>query len=455
MKNRLAIRLILVLFLAIPHVAAASEETSEESEGVETENEAAASEVEDDLEFLQWEEDYRATVIRTRLGEADIKLSTYRGLELKWRDFTAHVGGKIFVDWAHYFEDKNDLGANKIGLRALSLFAEGMLTKTWAYKFAGDLFSNGGQSKSGGGIALSSFYVRYLGFDPTLLTYGVQTEPFSLEAATGNLDITFMERALPNALAPGDTLGIKASTYRERWSLQGGFFGGQVGSAKDQGDQGLGLSGRVTALPIQSDLPIRTDFDLLHVGVSASIRNIKSNEEVSFRYRPESGLTDVRFVNTGVIEGADTISRFGLEVAAQRGPYALQGEYMRADVGRGSGFPDVHFNGWYISANWFLTGEQRRYIRNGGYFGGAKNPTHKYGAIALAARYSTIVLNSRDIRGGEENNVTLGVNWYVNEQMRVMVNYIFVDTDIFANDNGLAQGNDSPQIVQMRFQYDF
>ncbi len=211
----------------------------------------------------------------------------------------------------------------------------------------------------------------------------------------------------------------------------------------------------MTALPIQSDLPIRTDFDLLHVGVSASIRNIKSNEEVSFRYRPESGLTDVRFVNTGVIEGADTISRFGLEVAAQRGPYALQGEYMRADVGRGSGFPDVHFNGWYISANWFLTGEQRRYIRNGGYFGGAKNPTHKYGAIALAARYSTIVLNSRDIRGGEENNVTLGVNWYVNEQMRVMVNYIFVDTDIFANDNGLAQGNDSPQIVQMRFQYDF
>ncbi len=455
MKKRLAILLIFALFVTMPHVVAASEETSEESEAVDTKNAVGASEVEDDLEFLQWEEDYRATVFRGKFGEADVKLSTYRGLELKWRDFTAHVGGKIFVDWAYYFDDKNDLGANKIGLRALSLFAEGTLTKTWAYKFAGDLFRNGGQSKSGGGIALSSFYVRYLGFEPTLLTYGVQTEPFSLEAATGNLDITFMERALPNALAPGDTVGIAARTYRERWSLQGGFFGGQVGSAKDQGDQGLGLSGRVTALPIQSDLPIRTDFDLLHVGVSASIRNIKSNEEVSFRYRPESGLTDVRFVNTGVIEGADTISRFGLEVAAQRGPYALQGEYMRADVGRGSGFPDVHFNGWYISANWFLTGEQRRYIRNGGYFGGAKNPTHKYGAIALAARYSTIVLNSRDIRGGEENNVTLGVNWYVNEQMRVMVNYIFVDTDIFANDNGLAQGNDSPQIVQMRFQYDF
>ncbi len=455
MKKRLAILLIFALFVTMPHVVAASEETSEESEGVETENEAAASEVEDDLEFLKWEEDYRATVIRTRLGEADIKLSTYRGLELKWRDFTAHVGGKIFVYWAHYFEDKNDLGANKIGLRVLQLFVEGTLTKTWAYKFAGSLFSNGGQSKSGGGIALSSFYVRYLGFDPTLLTYGVQTEPFSLEVTTGNLDITFMERALPTALAPGDTLGIKASTYRERWSIQGGLFGPQVGSLKDQGDQGTGLTGRVTALPIQSKLPFRSDFDLLHVGVSASIRNVSSSEDVSFRYRPESGLTDVRYVNTGEIEGADTISRFGLEVAAQRGPYALEGEYMRADVGRGSGFPDVHFDGWYISANWFLTGEQRRYIRNGGYFGSAKNPTHKYGALALAARYSTINFNSRDIRGGRENNVTFGVNWYVNEQMRVMANYIFVDTDIFANDDGQALGDDSPEIIQMRFQYDF
>ncbi|MCZ6718104.1 MAG: OprO/OprP family phosphate-selective porin [Gammaproteobacteria bacterium] len=453
MTKRLSFLMVFAL-LAMTPMAAAFDDTSKKAKGVDDNNEAAASEAEDDPKFLHWEEHYRATVIRTQVGEADIKLSTYRGLELKWRDFTAHVGGKIFVDYAHYFEDKNDLGANKIGLRVLSLFAEGMLTKTWAYKITGDLFSNGGQSKSGGGIALSSFYVRYLGFDPTLLTYGVQTEPFSLEVMTGNLDITFMERALPSALAPGDTVGIKASTYRERWSIQGGLFGPQVGSLKDQGDQGTGLTGRVTTLPIQSKLPFRTDFNLLHVGVSASIRDISSSEDVSFRNRPESGLTDVRYVNTGVIEGADAVTRIGLEAAAQRGPYALQGEYMRADVGRGSGFPDVHFDGWYIFASWFPTGEQRRYVRNGGYFGGVE-PTRKYGAIELAVRYSTIDFNSRDIRGGRENNVTLGVNWYINEQMRVMANYIYVDTDIFANDDGKVRGDDSPHIIQLRFQYDF
>ena len=117
MKKRLAILLVFALFVAMPHVVAASEETSEGSEAVDTKNAAGASEAEVDLELLQWEEDYRATLFRTQIGGADVKLSTYRGFELERGDLTLHIGGRIFVDYAHYFEDKNDLGANKIGLR--------------------------------------------------------------------------------------------------------------------------------------------------------------------------------------------------------------------------------------------------------------------------------------------------------------------------------------------------
>ena len=39
--------------------------------------------------------------------------------------------------------------------------------------------------------------------------------------------------------------------------------------------------------------------------------------------------------------------------------------------------------------------------------------------------------------------------------MRVMLNYIFVNTDMFANDDGEVLGDDDPQIFQMRFQYHF
>ena len=91
MTKRLSFLMVFAL-LAMTPMAAAFDDTSKKAKGVDDNNEAAASEAEDDPKFLHWEEHYRATVIRTQVGEADIKLSTYRGLELKWRGFTAHVG---------------------------------------------------------------------------------------------------------------------------------------------------------------------------------------------------------------------------------------------------------------------------------------------------------------------------------------------------------------------------
>ena len=49
--------------------------------------------------------------------------------------------------------------------------------------------------------------------------------------------------------------------------------------------------------------------------------------------------------------------------------------------------------------------------------------------------------------------MTVGVNWYVNPSLRVMLNYIYVKTDINANDDNTVIGNDSPHILQARFQW--
>ena len=71
-----------------------------------------------------------------------------------------------------------------------------------------------------------------------------------------------------------------------------------------------------------------------------------------------------------------------------------------------------------------------------------------FGAFEVAARYSTIDLDDGLVNGGTENNLTIGVNWYLNPQVRFMANYIHVDT----NSNA---GNDNPDVIQFRGQLDF
>ncbi|WP_373501249.1 porin [Desulfococcus sp.] len=72
------------------------------------------------------------------------------------------------------------------------------------------------------------------------------------------------------------------------------------------------------------------------------------------------------------------------------------------------------------------------------------------GAWELGARWSWLDLTDNEISGGEENNFTLAVNWYLNPNYRFMFNYIYADaTDRKDAEDGKAN------IFQTRFQVDF
>ena len=70
------------------------------------------------------------------------------------------------------------------------------------------------------------------------------------------------------------------------------------------------------------------------------------------------------------------------------------------------------------------------------------------GAWELGLRYSQIDLNDDVIFGGEEENITLGLNWYVNPLIRFMANVVLIDTDPKA-------GNEEVTAFQMRAQIEF
>ena len=159
-------------------------------------------------------------------------------------------------------------------------------------------------------------------------------------------------------------------------------------------------------------------------------------------------MTD-RFVDTGAFAG-DQVDLVGLEAAWVNGPLSLQGEYMMADADRLGGSSDVDFDGYYVQASYFLTGEHRNYKASEAAFSRIK-PKENYnaaggpGAWEVKARYSGLDLSDSDITGGKLNDTTAGMNWYLNPNTKIMWDYVHADKD------NIGQAD----MLIMRLQFDF
>jgi phosphate-selective porin OprO/OprP len=115
---------------------------------------------------------------------------------------------------------------------------------------------------------------------------------------------------------------------------------------------------------------------------------------------------------------------------------------------------NLNFNGFYIYASWFLTGESRNYDSTEAIFGHTK-PKHNLhqggiGAWEIGIRYSYLDLTDDTIFGGTEDNITLGLNWHPNNNMIFKANVIMANTD-----NNAVEPNDDPLIFLFRFQFEF
>ncbi len=366
------------------------------------------------------------------------------------------LGGRIMHDLALHDEDKNPLG-NGTTLRRARLEVDGSLQKDWYFSFSTEITGDDNDTHD---VILRDALIRYNGFQSFKITTGQYKLPFGFEQQISTKHTTFMERGLINVFAPGRLIGLAAKTVGKTWTGAVGTAGQPVDSdVPDEGDEGWGLITRWTFAPFYSET------QALHLGVAALHRHTNDKGVVRFSTRPESYVTDVKYLDTGPINNVENFNRYGFEAATVFGPFSLQGEYMLLDFDREDqspgDSPDIKIGGWYVYASWFITGESRPYNQKAGNFGGIK-PKRKSGAWEVAVRYSTLDLNDGDITGGEEKNITVGINWYINPQVRLMANYVIVDNDEFANANGLVhangtvvKGDDDPRIFQTRVQLEF
>lgn len=349
------------------------------------------------------------------------------------RNFKLNIGARVYVDGAIFDEDKSRLD-NDVIIRRARLSLQMDLFKDWRASAQYDLADEKERFRT--------LWLRYTGFKDSYLTIGQFREPFSLEEVTSSNNTIFMERSLANALAPGTSVGLGQQRWGDRWSAEAGAF---LGSSIEQADafsakEGYGLTGRVTVSPLAHKQ------DVLHLGFSASYRTPDESNSLTIRTQPESGVTERNLISTGRLRNVDAELVTGLEAATTRGPLLLQSEYIQSRVFRYGDRENESFDGGYVAVSWLLGEAQRNYSSRAGVFGKVK--PGKNGAWELALRRSYLDLNSGTgtVTGGKQVNTTWAINWYANENIRVMLNYIQVDTDAEA-------GNDDPSILQMRLQW--
>ena len=351
-------------------------------------------------------------------------------------------------------------------VRRARLGMEGTFFKRSDYKFEYD-FTRGNGLNAGG---ITDAFVRYTFSNPFSVKVGSFKEPISMEEATSNRYLTFIERnmAVNTFIDNLNTykVGIGANYSADRWlvasSMQTEGVGGynaygnnsltnSTGSAVNTnggvnrngggGDTSWEVNTRIAGTPWMES---KTKF--LHVGTWGSYININNtytstgafdNGGIIFANGLGGNVDRSSILNTGNLTTgsrnvglqANHLTRFGAETALVYGPFSAQAEYLQTDVS-GHGYnQNESLNGYYGYATYFLTGESRNYRAKNAQWDRIK-PNRNFdlkggwGAWELAAGYDYMNLNSGVINGGSASTVKTGINWYPNSHLRVMANWI-------------------------------
>ncbi|NOT30322.1 MAG: porin [Planctomycetes bacterium] len=361
-------------------------------------------------------------------------------------DVSAKIGGRLFYDWGWFDGDEATFNTDATGttpeledgteFRAGRIHVEGELYQQVGFKAEFD-FSQAGATE------FKDVFMTLKDTAVGELKVGHFKEPFSLEQLTSARFITFMERGLTETFTPGRNSGFQILDQNEEKSMTwaAGVFRTTDNFAKNTGDGEYGYTARVTGTPLMAE----DGAEFVHLGAAASFR---TDGSVRFRSRPEAHLLN-QPADSGTLVADETLLT-GLEAAWVGGPLSVQSEYQMAAVSGGSGGPDADFSAYYFLVSYFLTGEHRNYKNTTGAFDRIK-PSENFGtgsgAVELAARYSFLDLDDGPSTD-EMTDATIGVNWYLNPNTRVMLDLVHSEFE-----DGTV--DDDANLLLMRFQVDW
>ncbi len=384
--------------------------------------------------------------------------------------FTMAFRVRFQADFAGFMQDKpgvtnNDLSSGAVMRRAY-FGVEGKVFNDFNYEFrlnaggsdGGNAGASGVPNAGEGDPLLNKAVITYVGIPHWHLNVGVIEPAFMFEGTTSSASLIFLERPeidniAADAFGAGDSRrGIELG-WQKTDTLWGGdnlavtaaFTGNKTGSSVNHGqggDENSQVLGRVSER-------LWTDGISSNVQIGASAAHVfysgagAANQIIRLRDRPEIRVDGTRLIDTGTANLAKTGDMWSVDAGGNYENFFLGGEYTQFTFDRESSVAGPvtdhpSFSGYYLEGSWILTGESKVYspgaINNE--VGGFNAPVpsapfslsgDSWGAWEIAARYSYTDLNYdapgalSDIVGGKEQVIAIALNWYLNRNIRVML----------------------------------
>lgn len=274
----------------------------------------------------------------------------------------------------------------------------------------------------GGKVAIKDLLLNYH-FKNSVLSFGNAYEPFSMDMLISTADLRFHQSAA-SVLAFTDSrkLGATYHFYTDSWYLATGVYThndiNKIGSSQ----KNAFVSTSRAVWRKQGE-----DHRLIHVGGAFSFRTKQVNTE-----EPPVGTVDSEGITSmfpaSLLEAE--VPNMGTEVkgvveALYTAPrWMVQAEYYFDRLNRTDGRKAYRPHGGYIQGGFLLKGRGFEYDA---VYGIPSRPATPQ-AIELVARlnYTDMNDNRAGIYGGEETDLSLGVNWYINQYLGVKLNGSYV-----------------------------
>jgi phosphate-selective porin OprO/OprP len=357
---------------------------------------------------------------------------------------TVKIRGVLHVDARHFQDDVTAETADTFLLRRVRPTIEGTLGGIYDFRFTPDFA--GGKT-----IILDAF--ANARFRPWLnVTAGKFKVPVGLERLQSASDMRFVERAFPTSLLPNRDLGIAVGGNLLDGALNYsvGYYNGvsDGGSSDAIGDVDTDTAGDYAARLFATPFASSGNFALrgLGFGIAGTINSVTGSPTASLlpSYRTPGQQTFFRYrANSTGAPGpyADGERlRWTPQLYYSFGRFGLLGEYavVEQDISRategGLRSDTVETTAWQVAAHWFLTGEEQAFkgFKPGNVLSLDKGT---WGAWELVARYHELEIGDEAFAGGLDSLADplasprkasaygIGVNWYLNDNVKWVLNY--------------------------------